>query len=251
MPKPKYSLDTQVIEIRHENGESESLNFIGWNRKYTKLYLMSKDGKKLVLALVRVTASSSIVPFKYKTIKWKKDMFPESNPIRIEPTRLFPPPCQYKNTGPPDTNLPANASEEQALKVYYNDYTYVTKKDLPLIKKSFKALCAQKKKDFYSLTREERKVQIGKYKTRNKSGNLVFYWQLTLDDELETNATGIRDKVITNRWLNEHNLDRELMHTEYQRFKKLVALHSDMPFDDIYQNNRYLLYLATQVKGLA
>ena len=248
MPKSKYSLDTQLIEIRYENGESESLNFVGWNKKYTKLYLMSKEGERLVLVLDRIVASKKIAPLEHKKIKWNGDMFPDSNPTSIKPTRLLPPPCQYKNTGPPDENLPEDPTEDQILKVCYNTYAYVTKTDLPLIKKLFKVFCTQKDKDYNSLTTEDKEAQREKYTTQNKSGKVVFYWQLTLDDELETNATGTRDKVISDRWLKERNLDRELMHIEYQRFIKLLALHSDMPFNDIELNNKYLLLLATQVK---
>ena len=65
-----HELDTPEITIRREGEEPITLNLIGWNNDYTKLYLRGKKGLNKVLPIVHINVKRRIAKFQLEELKW-------------------------------------------------------------------------------------------------------------------------------------------------------------------------------------
>jgi hypothetical protein len=240
-----HELDTPEITIRREGEEPITLNLIGWNKDYTKLYLRSKEGRNRVLPIVHIGVSRKISVFQLEELKWIKPMFPNSDPISILPTRLLPPPCFSQCEGPLDKRKKPNKLESLAL--LYNIYLYPNQRDKTSIKRQLKKFQKEKKADYESMTEVEKRKQKKKFQVIGIGGEKKFIWELTLDDEIETNATNIRDQHLTQQWLKKENFDLDEMSIDHERFKKLIEIKTKLPDLKSISVNEYLLYLAIQI----
>jgi hypothetical protein len=223
-----HELDTPEITIRREGEEPITLNLIGWNNDYTKLYLRGTKGLNKVLPIVHLSVSWNIPEEEeLKPTEWRKPMFPNSDPVSIVPTRLLPPPCRSKFVGP---MIPPNEINKATdLEAIYADYAYPFKSDLAAIKRDFNKLKKEKKKTFNALGKTEREKNKRNFVAVGIDGKTKFIWELTIDDEIETNATGIRDRRLINRWLKEKNLKPEEMSEALEQFKKIIRLKIKIP----------------------
>jgi hypothetical protein len=240
-----HELDTPEITIRREGEEPIALNLIGWNKDNTKLYLRSKKGRNRVLPIVHIGVSRKIAEFQLEEMKWTKPMFPNSDPISVLPTRLLPPPCFSRYVGPLCKRKNPNKSE--SLAILYNIYLYPNQRDKASIKRKLKKFEKEKKADYESMTEAEKRKQKKKFQVIGIGGKKKFIWELTLDDEIETNATNIRDQHLTQQWLKKENFDIDEMSIDHGRFKNLIEVKTKLPDSTNISVNKYLLYLAVQI----
>ena len=238
-------LDTPEITIRREGEGPIALNLIGWNKDNTKLYLRSKEGRNRMLPIVHIGVSRKIAVFQLEELKWIKPMFPNSDPISILPTRLLPPPCFSQYEGPLDKRKKPNKLESLAL--LYNIYLYPNQRDKTSIKRKLNKFQKEKKVDYESMTEVEKRKRKKKFQAIGIEGEKKLIWELTLDDEIETNATNIRDQHLIQQWCKEKNLDLEEMSIDHGRFKKLIEIKTKLPDLKGIPFDKYLLYLAIQI----
>jgi hypothetical protein len=223
-----HELDTPEITIRREGEEPIALNLIGWNNDYTKLYLRGKNGLNKVLPIVHLSVSWNIPEeVELKPTEWREPMFPNSDPVSIVPTHLLPPPCRSKYVGLLNPQNEINKATE--LEALYNDYAHPNKSDLAAIKRDFNKLQKEKKKTFFALGKAEREKNKIDFQAVGIDGETKFIWELTPDDEIETNATGTRDRRLIKRWLKEKNLKPEEMSEALERFKIIIRLKIKIP----------------------
>jgi hypothetical protein len=223
-----HELDTPEITIQREGEEPFTLNLIGWNNDYTTLYLRNKDGRNKVLPIVLLKASWRIPEDNdIEPIEWRKRMFPDSDPVSIVPTRLLPPPIRSKYVGP--ISPPNEKNKATDLEALYNDYAYPDKSDLAAIKKAFNKLLKEKKEAFEALDNTGKEKNKRDFQAVGIDGVIKFIWDLTFQDEIETNATGIRNQRLIQRWLKGNNLDSKVMSEDLEQFKKIIILKIKVP----------------------
>jgi hypothetical protein len=160
-------------------------------------------------------------------IEWRKPMFPNSDPVSIVPTHLLPPPCRSKDVGP--LNPPNEINKATDLEALYNDYACPEKSDLAAIKKAFNKLQKEKKKAFEALDKTGKEKSKRDFQAVGIDGETKFVWELNFQDEIETNATGIRDRRLIQRWLKEKKLNPEEMSEALERFKIIIILKIKVP----------------------
>jgi hypothetical protein len=162
-----------------------------------------------------------------KPTEWREPMFPNSDPVSIVPTHLLPPPCRSKYVGL--LNPPNEINKATDLEALYNGYAYPYKSDLAAIKRDFNKLQKEKKKTFNALGKTEKEKNKIDFQAVGIDGETKFIWELTPDDEIETNATGTRDQRLIKRWLKDKNLKPEEMSEALERFKIIIRLKIKIP----------------------